>query len=135
MLWNPLTHIKWMLHSLICTANQLNGFYMNVTLARYGLKGLHNIIWGFVKGISEIIYFPRKIIYQEILQKCSVFRCEITSRYLLVESQQWKHQNNVWNPFKFNSKENRTTFNKDTRTTLMASFWCLFWKWFWFLCC
>ena len=37
---------------------------------------------------------------------------------LLVEIQQWKHQNNVQNMFKANSKE--------TRTTLMTWFWCLY---------
>ena len=37
---------------------------------------------------------------------------------LLVQSQQWKHQNNVWKLFKFNSK--------DTRTTSFLSFWCLY---------
>ena len=36
---------------------------------------------------------------------------------LLVESQQLKHQDNIWNLFRFN--------NKDTRTTSMTSFWCL----------
>ena len=36
------------------------------------------------------------------------------SWYLLVWSQQWKHQNNVWNLFRVN--------NKDTRTTS----WCCF---------
>ena len=28
--------------------------------------------------------------------------------YLLVQSQQWKHQNNVWNLFKVNNKDART---------------------------
>ena len=36
------------------------------------------------------------------------------SRYLLVQSQQCKHQNNVWNLFK--------VYNKDTRTTSLALF-------------
>ena len=39
-------------------------------------------------------------------------------RHLLVQSQQWKHQNNVWNLFKVNSK--------DTRTTSLTSFWWLY---------
>ena len=38
-------------------------------------------------------------------------------QYLLFQSQQWKHQNNVSNKFKVS--------NKETRTMLMASFWCL----------
>ena len=40
------------------------------------------------------------------------------SRHLLVQSQQWKHQNNVWNRFKVNIK--------DTRMTSMTSFRCLY---------
>ena len=40
------------------------------------------------------------------------------SQHLLVPNQQWKHQNNVWNLFKVN--------NKDTRTTSMKSFRCLY---------
>ena len=47
----------------------------------------------------------------------------LPSRALLVQSQQWKHQSNVWKLFKVN--------NKDTRTTSMTSFWCLYrqlWK-------
>ena len=31
------------------------------------------------------------------------------SRHLPVQSQQWKHQNNVWNRFKVNNNNNRTT--------------------------
>ena len=31
-----------------------------------------------------------------------------TSRHLLVQSQQWRHQNNVWNLFQVNNKDNRT---------------------------
>ena len=42
----------------------------------------------------------------------------LPSRQLLVYSQHWKHQKNVLNLFKVN--------NKDTRTTPITSFWCLF---------
>ena len=41
------------------------------------------------------------------------------SRYLLAQCQQWKHQNNVKNLFKFG--------NKDIRTTSTRLFWCLYW--------
>ena len=41
------------------------------------------------------------------------------SRHLLIQSQQRKHQNNVWNLFNVN--------NKDIRTTSLTSFWCLYW--------
>ena len=34
---------------------------------------------------------------------------EKLSRYLLVPSQYWKHQKNLWNLFKVNSKDTRTT--------------------------
>ena len=30
---------------------------------------------------------------------------DIPSQYLLTQSQQWKHQNNVWNLFKVNNKD------------------------------
>ena len=55
------------------------------------------------------------------------------SRHLLVQKQQWKHQNNVWNLFKVN--------NKDTRRLVLVSlllslnrihtlFWCYHcWLW------
>ena len=41
-----------------------------------------------------------------------------TSQHLLVQSQQWKHQNNVGNLFKFN--------NKDIITMSSTSLWCLY---------
>ena len=40
------------------------------------------------------------------------------SRLLLVQNQQWKHQNNVWNLFKVT--------NKDSRTPSFKSFWCFY---------
>ena len=50
------------------------------------------------------------------------------SRHLLVQSQQWKHQSNVWNMFKVN--------NKDTRRSSLTS-WLLtlnrFHKLFWYM--
>ena len=50
------------------------------------------------------------------------------SRQLLVQSQQRKHQNNVWNLFKVN--------NKDTRRTSATSLWCLYcWLWIDFTHC
>ena len=48
-------------------------------------------------------------------------RSEVLSRqHLLVQIQEWKQQKNVWNMFKVNTK--------DTRTTSMTSFWCLYWQ-------
>ena len=43
------------------------------------------------------------------------------NRHLLVPSQQWKHQTNVWNLFK--------VYNKDTRTTYMT--FCCLSCWIW----
>ena len=40
------------------------------------------------------------------------------SRYLFVQSQQYKNQNNERNLFKVNSR--------DTKTTSLTSFWCLY---------
>ena len=39
-------------------------------------------------------------------------------QYSLIQRQQWKHQDNVPNMFKVD--------NKETRMTLMTSFWCLY---------
>ena len=36
-------------------------------------------------------------------------RSSLSSRHLLVKSQQWKHQNSVYNLFKVNYKETNTT--------------------------
>ena len=49
------------------------------------------------------------------------------SRYLLVQRQQWKHQNIVWNSTMQNSMWNLFKVNdKDTRTTSWLSLCCLF---------
>ena len=51
---------------------------------------------------------------------------KLHSQYSLVQSQQWKHQNNVWNPFKINIVVNEVilvslllTLNK-----IYIFFWC-----------
>ena len=44
----------------------------------------------------------------------------LPSRHLLVQSQQWKHQNNVWNLFKVN--------DKDFRIKSMMSLWCIYYQ-------
>ena len=38
---------------------------------------------------------------------------------ILFQSKQWKHQDNLWNLFEVK--------NKDTITTSLALFWCLYW--------
>ena len=45
-------------------------------------------------------------------------KCLLLSQHLLVQSQQWKRHNNMWNLFKVN--------NKDIRTTSLTSFWRLY---------
>ena len=47
------------------------------------------------------------------------------NRYLLVRSQQWKHQYKVWNLFKFNNKVTRTT-----SLPLLLSPYCYIWTYF-----
>ena len=37
----------------------------------------------------------------------SVHKIDFSNRYLLVQRQQWEHQNNMWNPFKVNNKDTR----------------------------
>ena len=49
------------------------------------------------------------------LTKLSFLRC---CWHLFVPSQQWKQQNDVWNPFKVK--------NKDTRMTSLTSVWCIY---------
>ena len=48
----------------------------------------------------------------------SVFVKAYTSQSLLIKSQQYKRQNNVWNFFKVD--------NKDVRETSLTWFWCLY---------
>ena len=57
------------------------------------------------------------------------------SRHILVQSQLWKHQNNVWNAFKVNNKENRTTSLTPFWCLCLLAlnkfhklFWCFYWK-------
>ena len=52
------------------------------------------------------------------LQQSSIILMIIPNRHCLVQNKQWKYQNNVWNPFKVN--------NKNTRTTAVTSFWCCY---------
>ena len=42
----------------------------------------------------------------------------IPNRHLLAQTQQWKHQNNLWNLIKVK--------NKNTKSTPLTSFWCLY---------
>ena len=54
----------------------------------------------------------RKVHQTEIFRKLTDFTVRSSdspSRHLLVQSQQWKHQSNVWSLFNFNNKDTRTT--------------------------
>ena len=60
-----------------------------------------------------------------------------SSWHLLAQNQQWKHQKNVRNLFKFNNKDTRTTPLISFWSSLMLTlnrfhrlFWCFNW-WFW----
>ena len=44
----------------------------------------------------------------------------LSSQHVLVQSQQWKHQNNKWNLFKVNNKDTRTT--NDVFDIILVSF-------------
>ena len=56
----------------------------------------------------------------------------IPSRHLLVQSQQWKPQNNMGNLFKVNNKDTRTTSIRILLTcNRFHSFFCYFLNWLW----
>ena len=54
------------------------------------------------------------------------FRPSLPSRYLLVKSQEWKHQDNVWNLFKISNKDFRDVVLVSLLLTLNG-FHTLFW--------
>ena len=72
-----------------------------------------------VKNFRQPLKCKLSIIYIQHLHHyfCIGIRYE-PNRYLLVQSQQWKHQNNLWILFKVN--------NKDTKITSMTSFWFIY---------
>ena len=48
--------------------------------------------------------FPKQIFLEDLLPSLLEYYI-LPCRHLLVQSQQWKHQNNVWNMFKINNKD------------------------------
>ena len=57
---------------------------------------------------------------------------QISSQFLLVHSQQWKHQNNMWNLFKVSNEDTRTSPTTSSITsnifhTFFYCFYCLHW--------
>ena len=81
-----------------------------------------------VKFVFLVIYslqsnFQSRQIWPNLLVK-SLFKVKYHNRHVLVQNQQWRHQN-MWNLFKVG--------NNDTRTWSLTSFWCLnrqFWTYF-----
>ena len=95
--------------------------------------------------LTRIQYLPSKYLlifnnkdsitmFIEIVLNCWLWKGIWPCRYLLVQSQQWKHKINVRHLFKY--------YNKDTRMKSMISFWCILfltlnrfhisiWCWFW----
>ena len=85
----------------------------------------------FFSYLIKICFSFLSAIYIPVLKFCvrgkhirnnfSSFFQALPSRYLFDQSLQWKYYNNVWNLFKVNNKETRTTF-KIQRKTLCWSF-------------
>ena len=62
-------------------------------------------------------------------QVLSIGRFSYPSRLLLVESQQWKRQNHVWNIFRVSKKDTRTTLDFELVCLLITvkKFFLLIW--------
>ena len=88
---------------------------MNYYNIQYYLMFNAGIILIVLSLLFVMYYFYVSLFYLSSLGKAQKTE---PGRHLLVQSHQWKHQGNVRNLFKCN--------NKDTRTTLMTSFWCLY---------
>ena len=81
------------------------------------LNVIYFIYWEI--GTFGTLKKKKKVIYKEnVYGVPTINPRKILSWHLVVQIQQWKHQNNVWNLFKVN--------NKDSRTTWTKSFWCLY---------
>ena len=69
-------------------------------------KRFHTSFWCFHCSLWTSKY------WMDILVLCCFCVCyalHYPNRHLIVQCQQWEHQNNVWNLFKVNNKETRTT--------------------------
>ena len=88
--------------------------------------------------LSHLVATLQKIrsFFERTKQKRVKKNLAIPNRYLLVQSQKWKHQKSVWNMFKVNNKETRATFMKPSGTFIVSfehishSFLC-FHSWVW----
>ena len=138
--WNNKEHrYEWV---DLCKPS-LNSFMMENTIIQ---KPVHCIIKTCVmRHITIIVMFLSHLVatlqkirsfFERTKQKSVKKNLAIPNRYLLVQSQQWKHQKSVWNMFKVNNKETRTTYMKPSGTFIVSfehishSFLC-FHSWVW----
>ena len=98
--------------SLKCPWNE-----KNITLTWF--SSLYSPFKSFWENVAKLrACFLKKTKFEVMFRFISAILGSNISRYSPVQSQQWKHQINVWNiMFKVN--------NKNTRTTSVMSFWCL----------
>ena len=74
--------------------------------------------WNICKGEPSERRWSMRLLKTNWKSKYQYHVREETSWHLLVQSLQWKHQNNMWNLVKVN--------NKDSKTTSLTSFGCLY---------
>ena len=104
------TSIYWNLRSKIIH----NTFSDSSTSIRRSYQ-LWSQIWSFVVNLVRVY---KRWVFSGSMKS---FSGSFSTRHLLVQSQPWKYQNNVWNLLNFNNKVN----NKENRTSL-TSLWCLY---------
>ena len=105
------TSIYWNLRSKIIH----NTFSDSSTSIRRFYQ-LWSQIWSFVVNLVRVY---KRWVFSGSMKS---FSGSFSTRHLLVQSQPWKYQNNVWNLLSFNNKVN----NKENRTTSLTSLWCLY---------
>ena len=105
------TSIYWNLRSKIIH----NTFSDSSTSIRRSYQ-LWSHIWSFVVNLVKVY---KRWVFSGSMKS---FPRSFSTRHLLVQSQPWKYQNNVWNLLSFNNKVN----NKENRTTSLTSLWCLY---------
>ena len=71
----------------------------------------------------QAVMLKKQIMLNYILVIYPKFYNSFLCRHLLVQIQQGKHRNNVWNMFRVN--------DENTRTTSLPLFWCLYFDFEW----
>ena len=61
------------------------------------------------------------LVFALCIAKCIIFKFCEPRKQIYIQSQQWKHTNNVWNLFKVENKDTRTTSDQ-LQTCLTPSF-------------